>query len=198
MFALPIRMFAAAIVPVGVFAGSIGATTFEPVSMAELAHRAVRVVAVRCVGCRAMRDVESGFVFTEIEFSLLEDLKGRSASPRFRLRLAGGTADGVKTVVVGMPTFRPGSEYIVLLGKENRSGYPTLVAARRGVVRLVRDKEGKRHLKRGVSGFDDLAKVRRISLALFRTALRIDTDRRKRDAERRKTDAARPKKKSSK
>ena len=141
------------------------------------------MTAARCVGCRASRDVQSGFVFTEIEFQLLEDLKGRSAISRFRLRLAGGEADGVKTVVTGMPTFVPGSEYVLLLGKENRSGYPTLLAARRGVVRLVLDKKGKRQLQRRVSGFDDLAKVRKVSLATFRTALRKDLERR--DAKRR-------------
>lgn len=169
------------LVLVGILAGSVAATTFEPVSTAELAHRAVRVAAVRCVDCRATRDAQSGLVFTEIEFQLLEDLKGRSAKTRFRLRLAGGEADGVKTVVVGMPTFAPGGEYVVLLGKHNRSGYPTLVAARRGVVRLLRDKNGKRELKRHVTGFDDLTKqtTAHVSLASFRSALRKDTERRK-------------------
>ena len=150
------------------------ATTFERVTTAELARRAERVCVVRCDGCRAERDRRSGLVYTIVRLRLIEDFKGRSAGSTIQLRLVGGEAEGVRTVVVGMPTFRTGEESVLLLGKPNRAGYPTLLAARRGVVRLGRDKKGARYLRDRVSGFDALDKKasKRVALDRFRVALK--------------------------
>ena len=122
-------------------AAPLPATTFEKVTTAELARRAENVAVVKCVSCRAERDRQSGLVFTHVRLRLLEDLKGRSAGSTIELRLVGGEADGVRTVVYGMPVFRAGEECIVLLGKRNSGGFPTIVAARRGMVRLGKDNE---------------------------------------------------------
>jgi len=149
------------------------ATTFENVTTAELARRSLNVAVVKCESCRAERDRQSGLVFTRVRLRLLEDLKGRTAGSTIELRLVGGELDGVRTVVVGMPVFRIGEESIVLLGKRNSGGFPTIVAARRGMVRLGRDKKGARYLRDAVTGFDALPRSKRkVDLQSFRSAFR--------------------------
>jgi len=159
------------------------ATTFERVTTAELTRRAERVCVVRCDSCRAERDRRSGLVYTVVRLRLVEDIKGRSAGSTIELRLVGGEADGVRTVVVGMPRFRAGEESILLLGKRNRAGFPTVVAARRGMLRLGRDKQGARYLRDAVTGFEDLktAKAKRIGLDSFRAACKKEQKRVKAD-----------------
>ncbi|MHC4955464.1 MAG: hypothetical protein ACYTGZ_16550 [Planctomycetota bacterium] len=167
-----------------IFAALLGsaateATTFENVTTAELARRAARVAVVRCDSCRAIRDRQSGLVYTHVRLRLLEDLKGRSAGSTIDLKLVGGEADGVRTVVVGMPRFVSGEESILLLGKKNAEGYSTVVAARRGMVRMRRDKQGVRYLRDRVTGFDTLARSKRkIDLTSFRAAF-LDAMRKK-------------------
>ncbi|MEM8884173.1 MAG: hypothetical protein AAGD14_08905 [Planctomycetota bacterium] len=150
----------------------LSATTFERVSTAELARRSPRICAVQCVGCKPERDPESGLVFTRVRLKLLEDIKGRSPQRYFELRLIGGELDGKRTVVAGMPVFRTGGESVLLLGKPNRAGFATLVAARRGKLELTRDKKGKRYLKRRIDGFPELTGKRRVALDELRTSIR--------------------------
>ncbi|MHC4940214.1 MAG: hypothetical protein ACYTHK_14810 [Planctomycetota bacterium] len=159
------------------FAALLSATTFENVSTAELSRRAERVCAVKCESCKPEKDPQSGLVFTRIRLRLLEDMKGRSAGSVVELRLPGGELDGVKTVVEGMPHFRPGDESVVLLGRTNRLGCATLVAARRGVLRIARDGKGQRFLKDPVSGFESLEGKRRVELASFRSAVKKQAKR---------------------
>lgn len=168
-----LRILAAALL----LAATVPATTFERVSIAELTRRARRVCAVECDSCRAERDPDSGVVFTHVRLRLLEDLKGRSARSVIELRIAGGEADGVKFVVPGMPRFRPGEESVLLLGDANRAGYPTILAARRGMLRLVHDRQGRRFLRDPVDGFDSLKGKRRVQLAEFRAAVRAQKPR---------------------
>jgi len=149
------------------------ATTFEKVTTADLADRAERVVVVKCESCRAERDRRSGLVYTRVRLSLLEALKGAPSGSTIELRLVGGEADGVRTVVAGMPVFQAGEECVLLLGKRNAAGHPTLLAARRGRIRLVRDKTGGRFLRDSVSGFGEMKRARGgVELAAFRTAYR--------------------------
>ncbi|MHC4448821.1 MAG: hypothetical protein ACYS0E_01600 [Planctomycetota bacterium] len=164
---------------VAVLTAVISATTFENLSTAELSRRAARVCAVKCESCKAVKDPLSGFVFTHVKLRLLEDIKGRSAGGLVELRIPGGEVDGIKTVVAGMPRFKTGEECIVLLGKTNKAGIPTLVAARRGVLRIARDKKGQRYLKDRVDGFASLKGKRRVDIASFRGALRAQAKSKK-------------------
>jgi hypothetical protein len=149
------------------------ATTFENVTTAELADRAEVVAVVTCESCRPEMDRQSGLVFTRVRLSLLEELKGSAGGSTMELLLVGGELDGVRTVVAGMPVFRAGEECILLLGKRNRAGHPTVVAARRGMVRLARDKQGTRFLRDAVSGFGAMPGTRAgVELEAFRTAFR--------------------------
>ena len=148
------------------------ATTFSRETTQDLVLRARQVCCAACEEVEARRDPVSGMVFTHVRLRLLEDLKGQSPSSSIRLRIVGGRAGGVETVVAGMPTFRPGEESILLLGAANRAGYPVVLQARRGVLRLRRDKRGDRYLATPVSGIKELRGRQRISLDAFRGAVK--------------------------
>jgi len=150
----------------------LAATTFTDETTADLAARADRVCCARCESVEARRDPRTGIVFTYVRLRLLEDLKGRVEDVSFELRLAGGKADGVETVVAGMPRFAAGQESVLLLGGRNRDGFRVALQAHRVVLPLVRDKAGNRRLRAAVSGFSELEGKRKVSLDDFRGALR--------------------------
>jgi len=152
-------------------AAAAPATTLPDRTTRDLLIEAERVCCLSCASVEARRDARTGIVFTHVRLDLLEDMKGVSASGTVELRLAGGEVDGVRTVVPGMPTFRAGEEAILLLGPPNALGHPVLLDAAQGVVRLRKEKDGTRLLASRVTGVEELAGRRRVSVGDFRSAL---------------------------
>jgi len=147
------------------------ATTFATATTKNLVDWSERVCCVRCEEAEPRRH-RSGVVFTHVRLRLLENLKGRSDGVEIRLRVVGGRTRDAETRVPGMPRFEPGRECVVLLGKTNREGYPLVVAARRGVLDLERDEDGRLRLAGRVSGFPGLKGRTRVSLDDFRGAVK--------------------------
>lgn len=82
------------------------------------------VVHATCRESRVGRG-PGGNIFTYVKFDILSQLKGASRKS-LTLRYLGGTLDG-NTIQGGMETpFQAGTEYVLMLGAENRDGYPTL------------------------------------------------------------------------
>ncbi len=152
-------------------AAAAPATTLPDRTTADLLLEAERVCCLSCATVEPRRDPRTGIVFTHVRLDLLENLKGPAPSSTVELRLVGGEADGVRTVVPGMPVFRAGEEAILLLGPPNALGHPVLLDAGRGVVRLRKERDGTRLLAGRVTGVESLAGKRRVSLADFRYAL---------------------------
>ena len=153
-------------------AGATPETTLSPATTKELTHLARRVCFVRCESVEARLDPATGLVFTYPRFKLVEELKGTGERGVIELRLVGGEAGGVRTVVAGMPRFRRSGECVLFLGKRNRLGFPVLVQAGRGAIGLRRAKRGERTLARAVDGFGELKGRKRVTLAQFSTAVR--------------------------
>ena len=154
-------------------AGAAPATTFANKTTRDLVNMAERVCRVRCEGVEQRLDSASGLVFTHVRLRVLEVLKGRTEGTLVELRLIGGRAGNAVTEVDGMPSFRRGDECVLLLGKNNRFGYPVVVSARRGVLELRRDKKtGERYLARAVSAMPGLPEARRVTLDRFRDAVK--------------------------
>ncbi|MDH3590284.1 MAG: hypothetical protein OER88_00285 [Planctomycetota bacterium] len=147
------------------------ATTFSRATTADLVRKAQRVCCVRCESVTMRRDARTGFVFTYTTLRVLETMKGSASEKKIRLRIIGGRADGVETKVAGMPVFRRGGECVLLLGKKNRAGYPTVLQAARGALALRADKKGRRYVRGFVTGFADL-RGPRITLDALRTAVK--------------------------
>ena len=162
-------------VPILLLTCAIGAvapaTTYSRETTADLVRRAERVCCVRCLSVEARKAPRNGIVYTHVRLRLLEDLKG-SADSIIELRIAGGRAGGVETIVAGMPRFRRGEETVLILGQRNRSGYRVVLQANRGVLPLVRDKQGRRRVNASVTGIKELKGARSVSLDLFRRSIK--------------------------
>jgi len=148
------------------------ATTYRRLSTADLVRRSERVSCVACESVEARVDAATGIIFTFVRLRLLEDLKGRSASSTVTLRIVGGRVGRRAMVVAGMPVFHRGEEAVLLLGRRNRAGYPVLMQARRGVLRLRKDRRGRRYLQGRVTGLPGAAGSRRVFLDAFRGAVK--------------------------
>jgi hypothetical protein len=146
-------------------------TTLSTETTADLVVAAERVCCGAVESVEARRDPRSGFVFTHVRVRLLEELKGTSEAPVIELRLPGGRADGVETVVPGMPRLEVGTEAVLLLGRRNRDGFPSLLQATGGVLPLRADKVGRRSLRVPATGFRELAGMREVTLDSFRAAV---------------------------
>ena len=146
------------------------ATTLPRTSTRDMVREAHRVVCAECTSCRPRLDPRTGLVFTQVKLRVLETLKGDPEGPTLELSILGGEAEGIKTVVAGMPRFTAGRESVLLL-KRRKDGAWLVSLAHRGNIPIQRDKKGRRHLGARVSGFKDLAGPKRISLDAFRTAV---------------------------
>jgi hypothetical protein len=91
---------------------------------AESAAKADRIVLARAAGTRVSQS--RGNIFTYIDFSVSELVKGKMSGKTFSLRLLGGRLGGVEIAGPLDGEFVAGSEYILFLGKDNADGYPTL------------------------------------------------------------------------
>ena len=102
-----------------------GALELQKRTTLENAAEADRIVLARALGSRVAKG-PGGNIFTHIDFSVSEMVKGKIAANKFTLRLFGGRLDGVEIDSPLDGEFVPGSEYVLFLGKNNTEGYPTL------------------------------------------------------------------------
>ena len=163
---------------------AVGATTLPKKTTRDLLEGSDRVCCVECASCEARLDRATGIVFTHVRLSVLEELKG-GGEKTFEIRIPGGEAGGVRTVVAGMPRFRPGQEAVLFLKRATEAGSAVggpvnrrwiVSLAHRGHVPIEKDKSGKRRLTGFVTGFRDIAPVR-TGLDEFRTAVRDELKR---------------------
>lgn len=153
------------------------ATTWPDATTRDLVASAERVCCAVCESSEARTDPATGIVFTHVRLRLLEDIKGKSPSSTIELRVVGGRDGPRTTLVAGMPRFLTGCESVLLLGKPNLQGYPVVLQGKRGVIPLLADAQGRRHLGGRVTGYDSLGEGDRVSLDAFRGALRKEARR---------------------
>ncbi len=165
-----------------VLAGLAGATTFAPSTVDDRLRTAERVVCAECRTVEVRPDPATGLLYTYTTFDLLEDMKGRTDSPTIRLRLIGGRLGNRATVVAGVPRFKNGSEYVLMLGKRNKAGYPTVVQFERGVLAMRSDARGRRF----VEGAGAVGVRRAAAMPLDKVRARVARVVREQEAARRK------------
>jgi hypothetical protein len=163
-------------------AATTSATTFPTTTTGDLVVKAERVCCARCESVETRVDPKTGLVFTHVRLRRLEDLKGSGSGDTIHLRLVGGRSGDRITSVPGMPRFEQAQESILLLGRRNRLGYRVVLQARRGVVPLRKDKQGRRWLAHCVTGMPGLRGDRPVRLDEFRDSLKRKVE----EAERRK------------
>lgn len=102
------------------------ATTVLALSLPEMTHASqlivrAEVAAVTPVDLRR----EGRGIFTDVEFNVLETLKG-DVGERFVMRLVGGrAADGLTYLIPGMPSFQAGEEVVLFLETTSLGHIPT-------------------------------------------------------------------------
>jgi hypothetical protein len=92
------------------------ATTLVRLRLEDLARQATAVARVRCLGARSFW--EDREMWTETRFAVLEQSKG--SLPAFiRVRMLGGSVDGLHSRVEEVPAFHAGEEaYVFLWARE--------------------------------------------------------------------------------
>lgn len=120
---------------------SARSTTVEELTAADLVARSEIIVWGDVVSVRSGWDERHTRIFTHVEVTSREALKGDVAL--VTLKLPGGEADGLVSVIHGMPQFRQGEEVVLHLTERHpRSGVRLPVGLGQGVHRVLRPAHG--------------------------------------------------------
>ncbi len=137
-----LRHLAACVLPVLLLAGSCLAVTLEELSIEELIDSSTLVVR-GTIGKSSSSRFGQG-VETSYEVSVTEILKGGLTSPEdaprsrgLSISLPGGTANGVRQTVAGVPRLEAGAEYILFLWRA-KSGRLLPIGMSQGLFRIER------------------------------------------------------------
>jgi hypothetical protein len=141
-----------------VLAAVASASSVEALSDQELVSRARVVVHATVTRVTAEWDDKHTRVFTVVELTPLETLKG-DAAPVVSLRLPGGTKDGIVTLVHGMPKFDEGEEVVLFVSEVHpATGVCVPVGLGQGKWKVDRDEAGRRIARRSLGGAKVIAK----------------------------------------
>jgi hypothetical protein len=123
---------------------SARSTTVEELSAADLVARSELIVWGDVVSVRSGWDDRHTRIFTQVEVTSREGLKGPpGATGLVTLRLPGGEVDGLVSVIHGMPQFRQGEEVVLHLTERHpRSAVRLPVGLGQGVHRVLRPANG--------------------------------------------------------
>jgi hypothetical protein len=127
-------------------------TALAQLSIDELTDRADAAVHGTIESMEAARYDDQ--IFTTIEVSVLEELKGRLLSRTATLRLYGGVFEGRRTWIVGAPCLTLGEEVVLFL-KENGESTYDVVSLAEGKFQVVRTESGTR-VERDLTGISYL------------------------------------------
>lgn len=95
-----------------------------PQTIDQLIDRSPRIVIATCTATDTRAVAAHGNnPFTFSRFDKVESLKG-DLGGRFELRLFGGRLGNTRIWEDGLPSFTPGTRYLLFLGPSNAEGYP--------------------------------------------------------------------------
>jgi hypothetical protein len=165
-----------AVCAAAVLAAAAGATTLARMSLRQLAKAAHVVVRARCLASESRW--QGGEIWTFSRFETIEAFKGAPPAG-FTVRLIGGQAGGIESVVAGVPRFFPGEEVILFLNPVAGGDY-SVTAWVEGTFRVRRGAGGERFVTqesaaeevydRATHSFR-IEGIRRMPLAAFRRKL---------------------------
>lgn len=105
-------------------------------STGQVVETSVRAVHATCVDVDIQEVAQyGGNLFTFSTFQVQEKIYG-DIDDQFTLRIFGGEQAGMTIEFPMRPTFKPKEEVILLLGPDNKDGYP--VVSIHGVYRIIR------------------------------------------------------------
>ena len=154
-----------------------GATSVVRFEFDSLCVRAAAIAHVRCVESRSFRDEETGKVFTRTRLAVLAPIKG-DPGDEVVLRLPGGSVDGQRLFVPGIPRFSPGEETVLFLSGPDDSGSPWPIGLGQGCYLVQVEGEGGRYvlLQAGVTPLPKAPRFKPASHGPFRVPLQAFLD----------------------
>lgn len=104
----------------------------------ELVAASSQVLEARVESVTSAWNPARNQIFSFVDLSVGEVLKGTTPGPRLRLRLLGGSADGITMSVIDGPTFAVGERALLCLGPNPQSLFP-IVGLSQGKLTFERD-----------------------------------------------------------
>lgn len=155
----------------GLFLSSaLMATSVLPLSFDQLVTDADRVFQGRCIENRQALDPDLNIQVTYTTFEIEESLKGVLQNP-LTIKQAGGSQQGGRLLIQGVPEFTVGSEYVVFLYGTSSQGFSSPVGLQQGQFTVIQNAQGQpqvtngRDLKETMSSLPSGAKPRSLSAA---------------------------------
>ena len=109
----------------------------------EVVARADRIFVGTCVEARGERDPEHGIVVTRYTFSVSRPVKGQVGGT-VTFQQYGGSAGKRRTVIDGLPVYRPGEEVVLFLKPDSAWGLTSPVGMFQGRYEVGRDEANGR------------------------------------------------------
>jgi hypothetical protein len=113
------------------------AATLRQLSMDQMTQSATAIVRARVTGVSA--SFIGSTIYTHYKLQILETWKG---FPGPEVMLPGGTANGYKQSVPGVPALKPGTEYVMFLWTSSSTGITHLVGLTQGVFNVLQQADG--------------------------------------------------------
>ncbi len=149
-----------------------GATSVVRFGFDSLCVRAETIAHVRCVESQSFRDDDRGGIFTRTRLEVLAPVKGEPGH-EVVLTLPGGSVDGQRVAVLGIPRFVPGQETVVFLSGPDDSGSPWPIGLAQGCYSVQEEKGKERHvlLQAGTNPFPNGPLFKPTSSRILRVTL---------------------------
>lgn len=128
--------------------GAADATTVKPFVFDGLCGTAQTIAHVRCVESVSLTYPDREGLFTRTRFEVLQAVKGVPGR-ELVLVLPGGTVQGRRMEVFGIPRFEIGQETVLFLSEPDAFGFPWPVGLGQGCYGVEASAEGTRHVAMG-------------------------------------------------
>ena len=125
------------------------ASTVVPLSVSDMTGRSRQIFHGVCIEARA--DIVDGDIVTRFRFAVAEGLKG-VPTDTLDVVLPGGTLDGIRYRITGMPNFVPGEEVVLFLTRPDSAGRVWPVGLAQGGFRVRRETDSPPRVRRNFAG----------------------------------------------
>ncbi len=138
--------FAVTIVVLAIWAPRSGATSVVRFAFDSLCEKAETIAHVQCVSRRSFVDEGRGEIVTEHRFRVITRVKGNPGG-EIVLTLPGGTAEGHRLYVPGIPEFGVDEEAVLFLTAPDMYGSPWPLGLGQGCYRVPEAQEGRAQVR---------------------------------------------------
>jgi hypothetical protein len=138
--------FSMTIAVLAIWAPRPGATTVVRFAFDSLCEKAETIAHVQCVSRRSFVDEGRGEIVTEHRFRVITPVKGNPGG-EIVLTLPGGTAEGHRLYIPGIPEFVVDEEAVLFLTAPDMYGSPWPLGLRQGCYRVPEAREDRAQVR---------------------------------------------------